>query len=268
MFDLTLDKIGTEKDKLNKLWTETKRDVFEMGQIKTYFDSELFTVSKEGPSPTKFLASKFHFLMRQLRFSISEGRRMFLDLEEVNRQIKRLEENKDYQDKIENEGKFLDIEIERLKARQDDTLIELHNQLGKTEKFEELRKQLIEMNGGKEFTNEQYQAEQTEYYQWFIADILLRDFLSAKTGLTPGSIEAHRMASGQSILPNGINGIQPLIYTENGEIDLPRIVYEALGREVPMEEILCKLQINMPSNTRDISSIQNNGKNIPLLIKR
>ena len=46
---------------IDKQFNELKEQFIEMGQLKSNFDIEKFTVKKEGG----FIAHNFHFLMRQ-----------------------------------------------------------------------------------------------------------------------------------------------------------------------------------------------------------
>ena len=95
---------------------ELQRQFIEMGQLKSDFDIEKFTVKKEG----NFLAHNFHFLMRQYSLTLTELRRMLLEREEHRRYVEK------YQ-KLLNEGveitkvvgefgeddKWVDIELAR-----------------------------------------------------------------------------------------------------------------------------------------------------------
>ena len=58
-----------------------------MGQLKSDFDVEKFTVRKEG----NFLAHNFHFLMRQYSITLTELRRMILNREEMSRYVKKFQ---------------------------------------------------------------------------------------------------------------------------------------------------------------------------------
>ena len=64
-----------------ELLTELQEQFIEMGQLKSDFDVEKFTVKKEG----NFLCHNFHFLMRQYSLTVTEMRRMLLEREEKRR---------------------------------------------------------------------------------------------------------------------------------------------------------------------------------------
>ena len=70
---------------IDDLLEELQQHFIEMGQLKSDFDIEKFTVRKEG----NFLAHNFHFLMRQYSLTLTELRRMLLDREEQRRYIEK-----------------------------------------------------------------------------------------------------------------------------------------------------------------------------------
>lgn len=223
MFDLEKEKKSTAK-----LIDELHTQFVEMGQIKTRFDSEKFTVGKEG----NFVASQFHSLMRQYRLAIQETRRMLLDYEEAKRKVEYLlkeadyrNNKKDYETNIPETKKELskiehiDIETNRQEMRMKALEISIQGRLWRMNDFETLRKRLIEINDGKAPTNEQFQAEQPEYYRWFIAKKMVQQMQQQATGITEGMIEAHEMAARKPILSDSKMKIKSLMSkTSQGQI--------------------------------------------------
>ena len=64
-----LESLNDIENQLFTVSESIKNQVLEMAKIKCQFDAEKFTVGKQGP----FVASQFHFLMRQYRFALSEA---------------------------------------------------------------------------------------------------------------------------------------------------------------------------------------------------
>ena len=161
-----------------------------MGQLKSEFDMEKFTVKKEG----NFIAHEFHFLMRQYHLALYETKRMLLDKEEKRRLI--LEYNNNTEDRVfvlTDKGKELkhtDIEIKRTENEIFMLDISLANKIPMVEYFEKLRLKLIEINNNTVPTNKQYQEEEPEYWKWFIKKKALTQFKQRQTGISEGTWEA------------------------------------------------------------------------------
>lgn len=71
--------------------------------------------------------------------------------------------------------------------------------------FDKLIERLIEMNGGKLVTKEQYDADQPVYWERRLANQSLDDLLQAKTGVNAGNIRSMRRASAPTVLPDDVN---------------------------------------------------------------
>lgn len=161
---------------------EVLQDALEMGQLKSNFDIEKFTIAKEG----KFLCHQFHFLMRQYLYAQSEMRRMLLEKEELERNIKELQlsRTKKWRDPATQLMKYKDLEIKRLQNMLELKEVEAANKVAMCAYFEKCRKKLKELGG--EFTNEQYQAETPAYWKWFIEQRMKQQRLQAATGIHEG----------------------------------------------------------------------------------
>jgi len=159
----------------NEKLNEIKSDCLEMARLKSDFDIDKFTVATQG----KFIAHRFHFLMRQYSLALYEAKRLLLDREEKSRQIKEWQEGK----KVE--GKYSDIEIERLKNEIELIDLELANKLAMIDRFEKARLKLIEQNG-KKFTDEQYQNEEPKYWKWYLLNKAKEQLGERQTGINAG----------------------------------------------------------------------------------
>jgi len=172
----------------NKM-NELKGQFIEMGQLKSEFDMEKFTIKKEG----NFLSHNFHFLMRQYSLALQELRRMLLDKEELTRRLEEYQELLQSGIKTVDEDsehgrvkRYIDIEICRCENRIDGLDINLANKACMVSYFESCRIKLIELNGGKAPTNEQYQKEEPEYWRWFLLKKALNQHKHAKSGISEG----------------------------------------------------------------------------------
>jgi len=170
-----------EYSHLDEIFNELKSQFLEMGQLKSNFDIEKFTVKREG----NFIAHNFHFLMRQYSLALFEYKRLILDREEKIRQIKELEEKLEMGERKIGD-KYIDIEIRRKKNEMDMIDLNIINKERMIEYFEKCRKKLIELNGGEPPTNEQYQKEEPEYWRWFLLRKALWQFKQANTGISEG----------------------------------------------------------------------------------
>ena len=142
-----------------------------------------------------FLCHQFHFLMRQYSLTLTELRRMLLNIEEKKRQIDRYQKMLDegitkygtvrstkYDDiapptgdevRYGDDDKWVDIELARVWNEMKGEEVIMTNKISMVRKFEECRKALIEKNGGKEFTNAEYQEETPRYWKWKFEQIVL-----------------------------------------------------------------------------------------------
>lgn len=195
-----IDKIKEQSyEGSNKKFNELKKSFLEMSQIKSEFDMEKLTAKKNGNFP----AHNYHFLMRQYSLTLGEVRRMYLDKEEKIRLIedykKSSEESNDFYD---NEGKqkYYDIEIKRLENNIDQLEIDIANKAYRCDYFEKLRLKLIEINGGQEPTNEQYQKEEPDYIKWFLEKEMYHDLVSRQTGLRIGVIDNIEMLEDKPLI--------------------------------------------------------------------
>ena len=170
-----------------------KEQFIEMGQLKSEFDIEKFTIKKEG----NFIAHNFHFLLRQYHLALYEARRMLLDKEE---KLRKLNEYEAKQKKGEptvfiigehgKEEKYIDIEIRRIKNEIDLLEITMTNKICMVDYFEKCRNALIRLNGGKAPTNKQYQAEEPAYWKWFLQKKMLNQFKQKAAGISEGIWDA------------------------------------------------------------------------------
>jgi hypothetical protein len=71
--------------------------------------------------------------------------------------------------------------------------------------FDKLISRLIELNGGKLVSREQFNADQPDYWQRRLANQSLDDLFAARTGVNAGNIRSMRRASAPTVLENDVN---------------------------------------------------------------
>lgn len=85
--------------------------------------------------------------------------------------------------------------------------------------FDKIIERLIELNGGKPITKEQYDADQPEYWERRLANQSLDDILQAKTGVNAGNIRSMRRASAPTVLPDDVNRTKGTFGDPNNPMD-------------------------------------------------
>lgn len=173
----------------NKQFQEIKEQFIEMAQLKSDFDIEKFTVRKEG----NFLAHNFHFLMRQYSLTLNELRTFLIEVEHTKRQIKEYE-SKGTEKVIVHQidgsktEKYADLYVDFLYNRLDMLDLQIADKSIRCERYEQMRKKIIELNGGP-ITNKQYQAEEPLYWKWFLEKKALAQLCQRRTGIHEGVVE-------------------------------------------------------------------------------
>ena len=74
--------------------------------------------------------------------------------------------------------------------------------------FDKVISRLVELNGGKLITKDQYDADQPEYWQRRLSNQSLDDLLAARTGVNAGNIRSMRRATAPTVLEDDVNRIK------------------------------------------------------------
>ena len=106
--------------------------------------------------------------------------------------------------------------------------------------FDKLINRLIELNGGKNITREQYNADQPNYWERRLSNQSLDDLLSARTGVNAGNIRSMRRASAPTVLENDVNRTKG-----------------SFGNPTDPVEFLKTLQENVTSGIEEITNMNN-----------
>jgi hypothetical protein len=214
----------SEETDTNDFLDELQDQFIEMGQLKSDFDVEKFTVRKEG----NFLAHNFHFLMRQYSITLTELRRMILNREEMSRYVKKFQKLLDEGVEttwvvVPGEGrdeKWVDIELARWWNEMKSMEVTMTNKIAMVRKFEEVRQKLIEMNGGKPPTNKEYQEETPKYWKWYMERLALWQIKAHATGISRGTWENIDLMERQALIDPEF---QVKVLNDDGMFDMKQI---------------------------------------------
>jgi hypothetical protein len=110
--------------------------------------------------------------------------------------------------------------------------------------FDKLIHRLIELNGDKLISREQYNEDQPNYWERRLANQSLDDLLSAKTGVNPGNIRSMRRASAPTVLTDDVNRTKGDFGDPSNPLDfltkLQEQVASGIGEITGMEQRLLK----------------------------
>jgi hypothetical protein len=110
--------------------------------------------------------------------------------------------------------------------------------------FDKLIHRLVELNGDKLISREQYNEDQPNYWERRLANQSLDDLLSAKTGVNPGNIRSMRRASAPTVLTDDVNRTKGDFGDPSNPLDfltkLQDQVTSGIGEITGMEQRLLK----------------------------
>lgn len=179
---------------VKKLYEDRHVEIKEMAQIKCFQDINFLLLGDDGVSCDDLPASKYHHLMRNYRFALSEANRYRREVEKHKRdfaKLKKIQASEELTRKWEKKEKnYIDLAIEEKEDLIKYNEVELENQKTRIVGYEEKREELIKANGGKLFTNEQYNNESKEYFQKLVCKNTFLDFYSNRYGLSKGNVRS------------------------------------------------------------------------------
>ncbi len=189
MNEITIENHETYHENLRSQFSE-------FAQRKSDFQIEKFVACSDSTIPTHM----YRHTLTQMRVALTELKRRIIDRERQIRIRDRANEQK-------NDDWDLDIaaaetEIESLTYDIDSKLIEINQ-------YARILEQL-EKDHGKPFTNEEYQANEPEYWRQRFARQVYDSIVDRRTGCGQGNMIAMREACYPTILPGSINQIDEL----------------------------------------------------------
>ena len=101
--------------------------------------------------------------------------------------------------------------------------------------FDKLINRLIELNGGKLVSRDQYNEDQPNYWERRLANQSLDDLLAARTGVNAGNIRSMRRASAPTVLPDDVIRTKGSFGDPNNPLDFLNSLQQAVASGI--EEI-------------------------------
>jgi len=234
MNELTIKKVDTKREELYE-------QIIDMAQLKSDFDAEKFTAMKKGP----YVAHQFHMIMRQYSLALYEGKRCLIDREKNNRKILALQKAIESNTVVMKDGDEVAKDLQILELENGNYMLELtlKNQLAKINNFEKIRLALIEKNGGKAPTNEQYQKEEPDFWRWELSRQALDEVRQRNTGITKGVFEAIQQIEATPVIDSNF---QRQILRD-GQVDVALLAAYSKGLEAPL----------LDNKTEEVKEIEN-----------
>jgi hypothetical protein len=168
-----------------------RRDSLEMARLKSDTDVACFTLGTQYGLP----AHTFHFLMRQYSLAALELTRLLEDREVQRRRL-------DYVSGIQDEPQkdfYVDIEMSRAQTRIDNLDLSIRNKKAMCDAFERYRAMLVEKHGG-QFTDQEYQAEEPEYWRMFFHELVNNYRKQSATGIPEGAWKSVEQWKSQKLI--------------------------------------------------------------------
>ena len=255
------DKNGQTSE---ELLDELQDQFIEMGQLKSDFDIEKFTIKKEG----NFLCHNFHFLMRQYSITLTELRRMLLEREEKRRTAEKYQKLMDDGETLVpvlrehasgaeefygTEDVWLDLEQASLWNQIRALEVTMTNKITMVRKFEECRKVLIKQNGGKPFTNADYQQEVPIYWKWFFERLVLWQIKSHATGIPKATWENIDLLERPALINPAF---QVKMLNDDGMFDMKQLELDSELEKQLSEPRIRKLLEALENDNKDPGSSQ------------
>lgn len=210
MNEITIDNHETYRDKL-------KERFHEFAQRKSDFQVEKFIACSDSTIPTHM----YRHTLAQMRIALTELKRRIIDRERRTRVRDRAQEGG-------HEDWDLDVasaetEIESLTYDIESKLIEV-NQYARILEH-------LESEHGKPFTNEEFQANEPEYWRRRFARQLYDSMMDRQTGCGQGNLVAMREACYPPILPDSVNQLEEM------PTDLVELAQVAEGEDSKQREL-------------------------------
>ena len=168
----------------------------EFAQRKSDFQIEKFIACSDSTIPSH----QYRHVLAQMRVALTELKRRIIDRERQIRTLDRAREQAP--EDWDLDVAAAETEIESLTYDIDSKLIEVNQYAAILEHLEE--------EHGKTFTNEEYQADEPEYWRRRFARQLYDSIIDRQTGCGQGNMVAMREACYPPILPGSVNQIEEL----------------------------------------------------------
>ena len=199
-------------------WTESET---ELAQGRSDFQIEKFIIHDNFTLPSAFKSALIN------RRSVAEG--LLQQIIEAKRAAREFHYKWDGKDKTQpiwwktrdggEELCWYDIDEFHFHRMLDGLNRGFKSSVEELECFDKLINRLVELNGGKLVSREQYNADQPNYWERRLANQSLDDLLAAKTGVNAGNIRSMRRASAPTVLPDDVNRTKGSFGDPNNPLD-------------------------------------------------
>lgn len=244
LFYLEYETIDDNQEFLDFVDEQISKQQFLMSRVATDIDLITLQGAREGRCTDDFLASKAKHLNRQIKYAKSESKRLTIRIEELKREIAKIEKIQEEKgvfleldDKIvgsldlssstlSSKFKWSDLEIRKRKMELEECRQSLFNRMWMLKRFIQVYSVLIKKNGGKPFSEEQFQKEQPKFYEWFLSDAILRDMVASRTGIGHGVFKFHQELTKTPFIPQIIGEVNKIVHLscEEGKYDQTNIL--------------------------------------------
>ena len=193
----------------------------ELAQSRSDFQIEKFIIHDNFTIPSAFKAALIN------RRSVAEGLlQQIIDAKRAAREFHYKWEGKDKTEPIwwktrqgGEELSWYDIDEFHFHRMLDGLNRGFKAAVEELECFDKLISRLIELNGNKLISREQFNEDQPEYWERRLANQSLDDLLAARTGVNAGNIRSMRRASAPTVLPDDVNRTKGSFGDVNNPLD-------------------------------------------------
>ena len=189
MNEITIDNHETYHEKLRCQFKE-------FAQRKSDFQIEKFIACSDGTIPSH----QYRHVLAQMRVALTELKRRIVDRERRDRKRNRALEQM-YED--------YDLDVAEAVTEIESITYDIDSKLIEVNMYARILDHL-EKEHGKPFTNEEYQADEPEYWRRRFARQMHDSVVDRETGCGQGNLIAMREACTNTILPNSPNKIDVL----------------------------------------------------------
>jgi hypothetical protein len=189
MNEITIDNHETYHEKLRCQFQE-------FAQRKSDFQIEKFIACSDGTIPSH----QYRHVLAQMRVALTELKRRIVDRERRDRKRNRALEQM-YED--------YDLDVAEAVTEIESITYDIDSKLIEVNMYARILDHL-EKEHGKPFTNEEYQADEPEYWRRRFARQMHDSVVDRETGCGQGNLIAMREACTDTILPGSLNIIDVL----------------------------------------------------------
>jgi hypothetical protein len=212
-------------------WTESET---ELAQGRSDFQIEKFIIHDNFTIPSAFKAALIN------RRSVAEG--LLQQIIDAKRAAREFHYKWDGKDKTQpiwwktrqggEELSWYDIDEFHFHRMLDGLNRGFKASVEELECFDKLISRLIELNGGKLISREQFNEDQPEYWERRLANQSLDDLLAARTGVNAGNIRSMRRASAPTVLPDDVNRTKGSFGDPNNPLDFLSALQEQVSKGI------------------------------------